>query len=414
LQLNGAPKPALRTRLGAAACMLIASAAAARADGVAGTSLDGAMLIYGEENRTNVVEPVLRITKVRPSGQALSAQLALDVITGASPTGATPSGQVQTTTTPSGNAQSTSATEVPTVKFNDVRAALDLDFTQPLGLIPTIGGHFSREKDYQSLGVNGKLNLSLFGRRTTLTGGGGLNDDSVFPIHGVVEGLTDGVQTGETSVSKSVSNALVGISQVVTRRWLVGVSASRTIESGYLTDPYKVLSVIDANGYPISTLREKRPDSRVRNSLLASSIYHFGIDVLNLSYRAYRDDWGVNSNTVELKLRHDIADDKWVEPHVRYYSQTAANFFRYSLNDGDPLPEFASADSRLGSLRTATVGATYGFKVSGYPGEFSVRGEYMGQWGDGHPPDAVGVQKTFDLMPLQNIGSLMVGYSVGW
>ena len=38
--------------------------------------------------RTNVVEPIGRITRIFQSGQTLSAQLAIDAMTGASPTGA--------------------------------------------------------------------------------------------------------------------------------------------------------------------------------------------------------------------------------------------------------------------------------------------------------------------------------------
>ena len=59
MQLKAAPGNApVRRRLGAAACALLASAAAtARAEGPAGTQLDAAMLIYGEQGRTNVVEP---------------------------------------------------------------------------------------------------------------------------------------------------------------------------------------------------------------------------------------------------------------------------------------------------------------------------------------------------------------------
>ena len=437
MQLNPPVRPAgIRSRLGAAACALVASAAIARADGGAGTQLEAAALIYGEQGRTNVVEPLVRITRVRPSGASFSAQLGFDVITGASPTGASPSGRVQTITTPSGGVTSTSPSEIPTTAYEDARGSLDLEWTRPFGPLvsPTLGAHFSRETDYQSLGANATLALSLLHRRTTLTLGGGVNRDRAIPVGGIPEGLTpvvatgggggervqaaeaeEAASTGVTGADKNVTSALLGVSQIVTRRWLVGLSAARTVEDGYLTEPYKVLSVLDSGGYPISSVHEKRPASRTRTSLLASSVYHFGIDVLNASYRAYGDDWGVRSHTVELKLRHDLAGgDRWVEPHVRWYWQHAADFFRYSLNEGDPLPGFASSDGRIGSLRTATLSAACGFRLGGYPGEFSVRAEYFAQWGDGHPADAVGVQRTMDLMPLVNTGSLMLGYSVGW
>ena len=331
---------------------------------------------------------------------------------------------------------STSPNEIPTTAYEDVRGSLDLDWTRPFGTFvsPTLGAHVSRETDYQSLGANATLALNVLHRRATLTFGGGVNRDRVLPVGGIPEGLSPVVatggeggevadaaaeegtaSTGASAADKNVTSVLAGVSQIVTRRWLVGLSASRTVDDGYLTEPYKVLSVLDAGGYPVSSVHEKRPGRRRRTSLLASSVYHFGIDVLNASYRAYGDDWGVRSHTVDVKLRHDfVGGDTWVEPRVRWYWQHAADFFRFGLNDGEPLPDFASADGRLGPLRTATVGAAYGFRLGSYPGEFSVRAEYLAQWGDGHPASAVGVQQTIDLMPLQNIGSLTLGYSVGW
>ena len=76
------------------------------------------------------------------------------------------------------------------------------------------------------------------------------------------------------------------------------------------------------------------------------------------------------------------------------------------------LPELATADYRLGALRSATIGATYGFRIPDRPGEWTVRAEYIGQFGNRHPADAVGVQRQFDLFPTVNIGSLLIGYSV--
>ena len=46
------------------------------------------------------------------------------------------------------------------------------------------------------------------------------------------------------------------------------------------------------------------------------------------------------------------------------------------------------------------------------PGVWSVRAEYLRQWGDGHPSDAIGNQKTIDLSPPLDIGTLAFAYSL--
>ena len=51
---------------------------------------DGTALLYGELAKAQVLEPTGRITRMFANGQSLSAQFAVDVITGASPTGRCP------------------------------------------------------------------------------------------------------------------------------------------------------------------------------------------------------------------------------------------------------------------------------------------------------------------------------------
>ena len=408
----------LRGRLGAAACLLLASGmpAMARAESGATTQFDATALLYGERNRANVAEPTARITRRFADGQSLSAQFGFDVITGASPSGALPSGLAQTTTSASGTVTTIPAGQVPLNSFKDSRYAADLEWQKPFlrSFLSTIGGHVSREKDYQSLGANGKLSADLLQHRTTLTAGGGINRDRVFPVGGIPIALSDGsAPSGSSSLSKDVSTVMLGLSQVVTRRWLAGLNATRTFERGYLSEPYQVLSVVDATtGMPSGQLMEKRPATRDRRSLLASSAYHLTDDVLYLSYRYYQDDWWVRSHTLDARYRHELGDGNYFEPHLRYYAQTAASFYRIGLVDGEPLPELATADYRLGAMNSVTIGATYGFRIPDSPGEWSVRAEYLGQFGNRHPGDAVGIQRQFNLFPTVNIGSLLVGYSV--
>lgn len=422
MQLTGPGRASsLRSRLGAAACVLLAAGApaAARAEGPAPTwQVDLSGLVYGEAQRTAVVEPNAKITRLFANGQSLSGSLALDAITGASPSGAVPSGRVQTYTTPSGQLRTTAANQIPTNRFNDFRGATDLEWKAPFlrWFTSSVGTHFSREKDYQSLGASGQLSVDFYRRLFTLTVGGGENRDVVLPTHGTPIPLSDTLlYSGVTRNDKRVSTRMVGLSHVMTRRWLAGVYASETRERGYLTEPYKVVSLVDAvSGYTNGQLTENRPDNRLRRSILGSSVYHFEKDVLYLSYRRYWDDWGVQSHTFDARWRVGLANERFLQPHVRFYTQRAADFFRFGVPDGAPLPRYVSSDERLGPLHDVTLGATYGFRLPQYPGEWTLRAELMEQWGDGHPADAIGAQKGINLFPPVAVGSLVVGYTVGF
>jgi hypothetical protein len=372
-----------------------------------------------------VVEPTARVTRLFANGQSLSAQLGIDVITGASPSGAMPAGRIQTTTTPSGNLKTLPAGQIPTAAFSDKRFALDAEWQAPLGGVfgSTFGGHYSKEKDYRSLGATAQVSADVFRKLTQVTVGAGFNRDEVFPVGGTTAGLAGESEIVSTSPqAKRVASALVGINQVLTRRWMLGVNVSRMRESGYLTEPYKVVSLIDpATGQTSGALTEKRPDTRQRTDVLGSSVYHLSRDVFYSSYRYYWDDWGVRSHTADFKYRRELGDaaglhlaETFLQPHVRWYSQSAARFFRYGLIDRAALPEFATSDYRLGALRTLTLGATFGFRPFEWPGEWTLRGEYLRQWGDGHPAGAVGLQRGYDLFPAVDIGTLLVGYSIAF
>ena len=427
--------PSLSRRLRLAACLLLASsggraahAAAASAD--PGTQLETSTLFYSEKGRTTVIEPVVRLTRLLSNGQSFSARLVLDAMTGASPTGATPSQTTQTTTSASGGSSTTKAFQVPTSSFEDFRGAVDAEWQVPIGVVtPVTGAHVSREQDYRSLGVSEKVSIDMMQRLTTLTVGGGYNADEVSPIGGTPIGLSDGTVRLEGSNSKNVASGLVGLSRVLTRRWLVGVTASRSEERGYLTEPYKVVSLLDSLGTPVGQVTEHRPSSRARSNVEAGSTYHLDQDILYSSYRYYWDDWGIQSHTIDLKYRHDLNASTWVQPHLRGYAQTAAEFFTAGLPQGSALPAFASGDYRLGALRSGTLGATLGFHIPKSPGEYTLRFEYIHQWGkgdrssgevgDGGEPvgdHRAGVSETVThpaIAPL-DIGTVLIGYTVGF
>jgi len=244
--------------------------------------------------------------------------------------------------------------------------------------------------------------------------GGGYNNDSVFPVGGTQVGMAPyGELTGVASNPKHVKTAVVGLSQVLSRRWLVGVSASLQSEDGYLTDPYKALSIVDpTTGLPVDQVSERRPDTRKRRSVLADSVYHYTSNILYLSYRYYWDDWGVGSHTIDARYRLPAGDTAWIEPHVRFYTQTAADFYRFGLIQGEPLPQYATSDYRMASLQSVTLGGTFGFANGGRlkTSEWTIRAEYIGQFGDGSPPGTVGVQTRMNLFPTVNIFTVVVNY----
>jgi hypothetical protein len=169
-----------------------------------------------------------------------------------------------------------------------------------------------------------------------------------------------------------VPGAILGVTQVISRNWLAVFNYSYDRSQGYLTDPYRILSVVDGTGSVTGYRYESRPDSRARQSLYVGNKIALGPTVLDLSYRRGKDSWGVNSNTVDSRLRIDLGQGIYLEPHLRWYHQSAADFYRLYLNQADALPADMSADPRLAEFTGTTFGVKFGMKVSQI-GELSLR-----------------------------------------
>jgi hypothetical protein len=218
--------------------------------------------------------------------------------------------------------------------------------------------------------------------------------------------------------SKDVLDVLFGATQVLSRRSLLEVAYSYSKSDGYLNDPYKILSVVDpVTGLPVAGpvgsglnlyLYENRPDTRAKQSLFAEWRHAFDRDSMAVSFRLMDDDWGVTSQTVEARYRWNRTANDYIEPHLRYYTQSAADFYRTVLFAGAPLPEHASADYRLADSDAYTVGFKYGHRTE--RGEFSVRLEYYRQAGDASPGSAVGDLVNFDLVPPLTAVIAQFGY----
>lgn len=371
-----------------------------------------------------MIEPVVFLRKAIGEDSFLNFRLVYDSMTGASANGATPTDKPQTFTSPSGKTSyTTPAGEIPLSPFHDQRIAIAADWEKPVDRMRrTIYGiNASTETDYSSVGLSAKLLQDFNDRLTTLTVGIAGNYDSVMPVGGapvplqlmseVVAPPPGSESEGESGQSKIVTDAIIGITQVVSRRALMQLNYSVGYSNGYLTDPYKFVSVIDgSSGATLDYRYESRPDTRLRQSFFWETVYHFNQDVVHFSYRYFWDDWGIRANTADLHYRLELGKGSYLQPHLRYSVQSAANFYVHSLTNTDPVPAYASADYRLGDLTTATVGIKFGMPVSSHS-ELSLRLESITQSGDSHPADAIGIQKNYDLFPTIKTAIAQITYT---
>lgn len=419
--------------LAAATCALLGASTASAADKETDRwAFDSAVLYYGEtESRVQDISAAISATRDFDDDRKLGLSLTADTLTGASASGAIALDAPQTFTSPSGNkTYTTAAGEIPLDDtFLDTRFALTASWAQPLARLYTLsaGVGFSTEYDYTHIGANLSLARDFNKRNTTVFAGVAWSQDEIDPVGGAPMPLSQMLDVGDLSNklgtdSKDVLDLLVGVTQVLGRNTILRVNYSLSDSSGYLNDPYKIVSVVDpltgdtvlrtppTGAGPSGTyLYESRPDSRLKHSLYSELKHAFGSPVLHVGYRFMTDDWGIASNTIDARLRWPIGEAYFIEPQLRYYTQTEADFYRSSLRADEPLPEYASADFRLGSFDAITLG----FKLGGTTqsgSEWSTRLEYYMQSGEIPSEQIIGNQALREQYPDLNAVIVQFGY----
>ncbi len=396
--------------------------------------METAVLVYSETDRVSVVEPVISANKALNETDSLGLKLTLNALTGASANGAVPSTQPQTFTSPSGKDTYTiDPNETPKdTTFRDARGSLGISLDRALNRFDRLklGANISIEQDFLSLSGNAGWSTETNQRNTRFDIGSNLEIDSIEPTGGTPTPLSimdlnavnsgggegDGEEgEGGEGKSRTVLDLLVGVTQIIDRSSLFQVNLSLSAADGYMTDPYKFVSVVDSStGEPLRILYESRPRTRNKTSLFGKYKKTFANkDVLTTSLRLMTDDWGVDSKTLDLTWRFVQDNGQYLQPHLRWYQQSAADFYRYFLLDTDPMPRHASADYRLGELTTRTLGIKYGYNDP-FGNDWSVRLEYYLQSGDGSPPEAVGQLRNQDLFPDVEAWIFQVNYAFRW
>jgi Protein of unknown function (DUF3570) len=426
----------LRRRLIAASCALLTTSAA-RSQEAAITGLvqdvlkewrfESALAYYHENGRVQAVEPVVSANKDYGDGGSIGLNFTFDALSGSSPNGALPSHAPQTFASPSARSFA-SAKRLYTIApgnlpvdpdYSDARVAVGGSWTLPLTRLSrlTLGGKVSFEDDFYSGSVNLAIAHDFNDKNTTVSFGVNDESDIIQPIGNTPVPLSDyGAFAREGNKSKNGVGALLGVTQVMTRTWLAQMNVSADRFSGYLNDPYKVVSVLDAGGNTTGYEYENRPGSRTRRSVYLENRVGWSRTSAALSLRYMTDTWGIHSDTAQVHFRWwSAAREQYVEPTVRWYRQSAADFFHPWLPSADVEgTKYVSADSRLAAFHAFTYGVKYGFslgdKLHREGSEFTVRLEYYQQTLDIRTAAPAALQ-GLDLYPGLKAVMVQFGFS---
>ncbi|MES2664074.1 MAG: DUF3570 domain-containing protein [Pseudomonadota bacterium] len=275
------------------------------------------------------------------ANRTISARLAIDAMTGASPWFITRDGdEAKIVTSPSKIEDTRYDFAFSTTRYED-------RFTNSF----SIGA--SNEDDYLAIFGSWNHTLEAESKQQSTSFGLDFSYDTISPES--VAGI-DPIFNEETKNSfGAFLNGAFDINP--TTRFLVGGRVSHS--SGYLSDPYKLVTqYFDLDPTIFTTINDERPEERTSILSTFEIRKHWVSTGLttHLDYRFFDDDWGIQSHTVTARVAYSSDWGQWSH-YIRSYQQDAANFYDtvhvIEREDG-----FYSSDYRLSAFDATSFGTS--------------------------------------------------------
>jgi hypothetical protein len=212
----------------------------------------------------------------------------------------------------------------------------------------------SSENDYEADTANVSVSQDMFGDLTTVS-------------LSFTRGWDDVTERGNPTFADTIDRRIYGvnITQIATKRLILGFSYEAITEEGYLNNPYRQVRFVDpdeARGYAYED--ERYPRTRTANAFAVRARWFLPYRAaLQADYRFYNDTWEISSSTAELAYTHPL-DENWIfDVHYRFYDQDAAEFYS-DLFPRENFQNFLARDKELSTMQSHTLGfgVAYEFK----------------------------------------------------
>jgi len=337
--LTSSPEPPAPSLAGRTAALLLAAAALymPRA-GAAVLPDDRADLLYHryEGGGVTIDGPSLLVRKKFAEKYSVSANYYVDMVSSASI-------DVVTTASP----------------YKEERTQMSLGFDYLRGKTTySLSFANSDENDYTADTASFSLSQDMFGDLTTLS-------------LGFSRGWDDVARRGDETFAETIDrrNYYVGLSQILTKQLIMGLSYEVISDEGFLNNPYRgvrYLDAGDARGYAFEA--EQYPNTRTSNAIAVRSRYFLPYRAaVHGEYRFFTDTWGIAAHTAEVGYTHPRGPWQF-EIKYRYYRQSSADFYS-DLFPFEAAQNFLARDKELSTFQSHTLrlGTSYEFTRASWP-----------------------------------------------
>jgi Protein of unknown function (DUF3570) len=203
--------------------------------------------------------------------------------------------------------------------------------------------YLSSEQDYLAHQVAGRYGRDFKNQQLNVTVGTSYGWDDIKPL------ADDDTQTGDATKTTMHLDAVA--TRVLSPTTMVRFGLEYNLVEGLQHNPYR-------NVYAGGTIvPERHPDHRQRqDAFVKVNQYLPNRSSLKFSYRFYNDDWGIDSHELGGKLSQYITQGFYARYEYRYYTQTAADFYRDEYASVNGIDGYRSGDYRMDALSSHLFG----------------------------------------------------------
>jgi len=235
--------------------------------------------------------------------------------------------------------------------------SLGMDYLHDRWIL-SLGLAKSEENDYLAETFSIGISQDIFGDLTTVSLGYSLGQDEVG-------------RQGDPLFTDTIDRQQyrLGVSQILTRNLLLGLSFETITDEGFLNNPYRSVRFADTDS-PIGYSYEPEIYPRTRTSDAGALRLRYYLPyraAIHAEYRGYSDTWDIASDTFEIGYTHPLDSGWTIEGKLRGYSQTKADFFN-DLFPRSQFQNFMARDKELStfSSQTLRLGVTYDIMKGGW------------------------------------------------
>ena len=218
----------------------------------------------------------------------------------------------------------------------------------------TFGTSSSHEPDYTADSASVDVAQEVFGGMTTVSLGFTRGSDKV--------GKHDAPEFADTARHWQYR---LGLTQILTPRWIMSANVEALSDDGYLGSPYRVARVFGA------AVPERSPRTRSARAIKFRVIGDIGSrSAVHADYRYFRDTWEIKAHTLELGYSRYFGEAWLADTFLRFYSQKHALFYS---DNATTETTFVSRNRQLSTFSSIGLGAKLAYTVRKVPGRYEVK-----------------------------------------